>query len=103
MPIAGTRWVQHSPTGNRMMTTALIVEDHPEQAGLVARILRMRDFEPIVAEDGQTGLRLARKHQPDVLLLDLMLPDFNCFDVFLQLITDSVTTLIHVFILTAPP
>ena len=35
-----------------MMATALIVEDHPDQAGLVARILRMRDFEPIVAEDG---------------------------------------------------
>jgi DNA-binding response OmpR family regulator len=84
-----------------MMTTALIVEDHPEQAGLVARILRMRDFEPIVAEDGQTGLRLARKHQPDVLLLDLMLPDINGFDVCRQLRTDRETMLIPVVMLTA--
>ena len=83
------------------MTTALIVEDHPEQAGLVARILRMRDFEPIVAEDGQTGLRLARKHQPDVLLLDLMLPDINGFDVCRQLRTDRETMLIPVVMLTA--
>jgi DNA-binding response OmpR family regulator len=84
-----------------MMTTALIVEDHPEQAGLVARILRMRDFEPIVAEDGTTGLRLARKHQPDVLLLDLMLPDINGFDVCRQLRMDRETMLIPVVMLTA--
>ena len=84
-----------------MMTTALIVEDHPEQAGLVARILRLRDFEPIVAEDGQTGLRLARQHQPDVLLLDLMLPDINGFDVCRQLRTDRETMLIPVVMLTA--
>ena len=37
------------------MATALIVEDHPDQAELVARILRLRDYEPIVAEDGETG------------------------------------------------
>ena len=84
-----------------MMATALIVEDHPEQAGLVARILRMRDFEPIVAEDGETGLRLARKHQPDVVLLDLMLPDINGFDVCRQLRTDRETMLIPVVMLTA--
>jgi DNA-binding response OmpR family regulator len=77
------------------------VEDHPEQAGLVARILRMRDFEPIVAEDGRSGLHLARKHQPDVLLLDLMLPDINGFDVCRQLRMDRETMLIPVVMLTA--
>ena len=40
------------------MGTALIVEDHPEQADLVARIVRLRNYDPIVAEDGETGLRL---------------------------------------------
>ena len=39
-----------------MAETALIVEDHPEQAELVARILGMRNYESIVAEDGETGL-----------------------------------------------
>jgi len=83
------------------MATALIVEDHPEQAGLVARILRMREFEPIIAEDGNTGLRLAREHLPDVLLLDLMLPDINGFDVCRQLRLDRSTMLIPVVMLTA--
>lgn len=83
------------------MTTALIVEDHPEQAGLVARILRLREISPIIAEDGETGLRLARKHLPDVLLLDLMLPDINGFDVCRRLRTDPATRLIPVVMLTA--
>ncbi|WP_246196111.1 response regulator [Aquisphaera giovannonii] len=77
------------------------MEDHPDQAALVARILRMRDFEPLVAEDGTTALRLARKHVPDVLLLDLMLPDINGFDVCRQLRLDRATMLIPVVMLTA--
>jgi DNA-binding response OmpR family regulator len=83
------------------MGTALIVEDHPEQADLVARILRLRNYDPIVAEDGETGLRLAREHVPDVLLLDLMLPDINGFDVCRRLRTDRATMLIPVVMLTA--
>jgi DNA-binding response OmpR family regulator len=83
------------------MGTALIVEDHPEQADLVARILRMRDYQPIVAEDGEAGLRLARERHPDVMLLDLMLPDINGFDVCRRLRTDPATRLIPVVMLTA--
>jgi DNA-binding response OmpR family regulator len=84
-----------------MMSTALIVEDHPEQADLVAGILRLRDYEPIVAESGETGLRLARERSPDVVLLDLMLPDINGFDVCRRLRTDRATMLIPVVMLTA--
>ncbi len=87
--------------GNRTMGTALIVEDHPEQADLVARIVRLRNYDPIVAEDGETGLRLAREHLPDVVLLDLMLPDINGFDVCRRLRTDRATMLVPVVMLTA--
>jgi DNA-binding response OmpR family regulator len=83
------------------MTTALIVEDHPEQAELVARILSTRDYESILAEDGETGLRIAREHMPDVVLLDLMLPDINGFDVCRRLRTDRTTMMIPVVMLTA--
>jgi DNA-binding response OmpR family regulator len=83
------------------MGTALIVEDHPEQAELVARILRLRAYTPIVAETGETGLRLARERMPDVMLLDLMLPDINGFDVCRRLRTDPATMLIPVVMLTA--
>jgi DNA-binding response OmpR family regulator len=83
------------------MTTALIVEDHPEQAELVARLVRLRDYDPIVAEDGETGLRLARERIPDVVLLDLMLPDINGFDVCRRLRSDRATMTIPVVMLTA--
>jgi DNA-binding response OmpR family regulator len=83
------------------MGTALIVEDHPEQADLVSRILRMRNYQPIIAEDGESGLQLARERHPDVMLLDLMLPDINGFDVCRRLRTDPTTWLIPVVMLTA--
>jgi DNA-binding response OmpR family regulator len=83
------------------MGTALIVEDHPEQADLVARILRLREYVPILAENGEAGLRLARECVPDVMLLDLMLPDINGFDVCRRLRTDPTTMLIPVVMLTA--
>jgi len=84
-----------------MMRTALIVEDHPEQADLVARILSLRDYVPILADCGESGLRLAREHIPDIVLLDLMLPDINGFDVCRRLRTDRTTMLIPVVMLTA--
>ncbi len=89
------------PAGNTMKATALIVEDHPEQAGLVSRILRLREFSSMIAGDGETGLRLAQEHMPDVVLLDLMLPDINGFDVCRRLRTDQATMLVPVVMLTA--
>jgi DNA-binding response OmpR family regulator len=83
------------------MRTALIVEDHPEQAELVARILRTRSYESLIAEDGETGLRIARERVPDVVLLDLMLPDISGFDVCRRLRTDRATMVIPVIMLTA--
>jgi DNA-binding response OmpR family regulator len=83
------------------MGTALIVEDHTEQAEMVAKLLRMRNYEPIVAETGESGLRLAREQNPDVVLLDLMLPDINGFDVCRLLRSDRATMLTPVVMLTA--
>ncbi|WP_337175726.1 response regulator [Paludisphaera sp.] len=88
-------------TGTSKMATALIVEDHPEQARLVRKILGLRGYEAEIAEDGETGLRLARELQPDVILLDLMLPDVNGFDVCRRLRGDRATMLIPVVMLTA--
>jgi DNA-binding response OmpR family regulator len=83
------------------MSTALIVEDHPDQAHMAAQMLRLRDYKPIIALDGESGLKLLREHQPDVVVLDVMLPDINGFDVCRRLRSDRDTMLTPVVMLTA--
>lgn len=87
--------------GDTILATALIVEDHPDQAQMVARMLRLHQYEPLLAPDGTTALELARSHSPDVVLLDLMLPDINGFDVCRRLRTDRSTMLTPIVMLTA--
>jgi DNA-binding response OmpR family regulator len=84
-----------------MTATALIVEDDPAQAEMVCRLLRLRGFDAQIASNGLTGLEKARTGSPDVVLLDLMLPDISGFDVCRQLRTDRSTMLTPVVMLTA--
>ncbi len=84
-----------------MIATALVVEDDPAQAELVCRLLRLKGFDPEIASDGLSGLEKAREHSPDVVLLDLMLPDISGFDVCRKLRTDRSTMLTPVVMLTA--
>jgi DNA-binding response OmpR family regulator len=68
---------------------------------MVAGLLRFRNFEPLVAGTGEAGLKLAREHSPDVVILDLMLPDISGFDVCRRLRSDRATMLLPVVMLTA--
>ena len=83
------------------MPTALIVEDDPDQAEMAARLLRYRQFDSTIAPTGGEGLVLARSLRPDVVLLDLMLPDTTGFDVCRCLREDRSTMLTPVVMLTA--
>jgi DNA-binding response OmpR family regulator len=83
------------------MDTALIVEDDRDQAQLAAQLVRFRGFEPIVAETGEGGYELARRFLPDVVLLDLMLPDTSGFEICRRLRSDRETLLTPIVMLTA--
>lgn len=63
------------------MKKALIVEDDPDQAEMAASFLRIRQLRPMIAGDGATALEMAESFQPDLVLLDLMLPDVDGFEV----------------------
>jgi DNA-binding response OmpR family regulator len=63
------------------MDTALIVEDDPDQAEMAASFLRLLRIEPRLAFDGLSALDLMADHRPDLVLLDLMLPDIDGFEV----------------------
>lgn len=83
------------------MDTALIVEDDRDQAELAAQFVRMRDLRPLVAGTGEAGLEMAREFQPDVILLDLMLPDTDGFDICRQLRSDRRTMDTPIVMVTA--
>src|SRR5690349_6025994 len=67
-------------------TRILLIEDHPLIRAGVRRLLAQRkSFELLEAERGQTGLELNKRHRPNVVLLDLDLPDGNGLDLMSQL------------------
>lgn len=59
------------------MTTILILEDDPQQSRLMKRLLEHGGFEVLVAGDGESGLRTAMAALPDLILLDMGLPDLD--------------------------
>jgi DNA-binding NarL/FixJ family response regulator len=71
-------------------TRILLIEDHPLIRAGVRRLLAQRkSFELLEAERGQTGLELNKRHRPNVVLLDLDLPDGNGLDLMSQLGADN--------------
>ncbi|MGX5818133.1 response regulator transcription factor [Chitinophaga lutea] len=62
-----------------MKASVLLVEDEQQLAQIVRDSLEMRGFRMYCAHDGREGLRLYRQHKPDVLVLDVMMPDLDGF------------------------
>ena len=75
-----------------MEKTILIVEDETNIVDILSFNLEREGYNTIEAYDGQTGLQLAREQNPDLILLDLMLPQMNGFDVCRQLRADGCST-----------
>jgi len=66
----------------RVPSTVLIVDDHPSFRASARAILEADGFEIVgEAEDGTTGLKMLRRLRPDIVLLDVQLPDMSGFDV----------------------
>ena len=58
-------------------TRILVVDDEPNLVHLVRGYLEREGYEVVVAVDGPTGVRLAQETQPDLVILDVMLPGFD--------------------------
>ncbi len=69
----------------QMIKKILIVEDNPEVVNLVQMILEHLGYAPIVAMTGKQGVDLATSHLPDLVLLDISLPDMDGFTVACQI------------------
>ena len=79
----------------------LLVEDNEDNRTLFSVILRYHNFDVIEAGDGEEALRLARKHHPDVILMDLGLPGMDGLEATAQLKGDDDTADIPIVALTA--
>lgn len=77
------------------------IEDEPEMIDLVRLILTRKHFEVVGANGGREGLDTIRKLMPDAVLLDLMMPDMDGWDVYQQLKADEATRNIPVIVVTA--
>ena len=56
------------------MSKILVVEDSPMIQEILVERLRFRNYEVIVAQDGQEGVEMAQREQPDLILMDISLP-----------------------------
>jgi len=79
----------------------LIVEDNPLNMKLLRDVLEAHGYETITTGEGGAALTLACERQPDLILMDLQLPDISGFDAVRQLKDDASTRTIPVVAVTA--
>jgi two-component system, OmpR family, phosphate regulon response regulator PhoB len=83
------------------MARILVIEDEADIRQILAYNLGVEGHEVLLAERGATGLALAREKRPDLVLLDLMLPDLSGLEICRSLKSDGALRSIPVIMLTA--
>lgn len=83
-----------------MAKTILFVEDESALQKTVGEVLSQEGYQVVSALNGEIGLRLAKEKNPDLVLLDLILPKVNGFEVLKRLKEDAATKKIPVIVLT---
>ncbi len=86
---------------NESIRSIVYIEDDPEMIDLVSLIVNKRGFHVKGAHGGRHGLDIVKKERPTLILLDLMMPDMDGWDVYQQLKSEEETRDIPVIIITA--
>jgi len=86
---------------NGTVKTILCIEDEPEMIDLIKLILGRRGFDVHGAAGGVEGIRIVRELHPDLVLLDLMMPDMDGWEVYQQMKAEASTRDIPVIVITA--
>ena len=82
-------------------TRVLIIEDDHENLALMSLIFERANFEVFKAVDGISGLEIARQEQPDIILLDLAIPNLDGWEVTRRIKENIITKNIPIIIVTA--
>ena len=84
-----------------MPRTVLIVDDERDTNDILARMVQSRGFEPVQVFEGTKAVAAVHEHDPDLVLLDLMMPDIDGFAICEQLKRDRATNLVPIIMATA--
>jgi two-component system, OmpR family, response regulator len=84
-----------------MPRTVLVVDDEPDANDILAHLVRPQGFEPMQVYSGEEALKAVAQQRPDLILLDLFLPDIDGFEVCDRLKRDRETNLIPIIMVTA--
>jgi DNA-binding response OmpR family regulator len=80
--------------------TIVVIDDDEDFLALVRMMLAENQFQIIPALTGQAGLDAIRAHRPDLVILDLALPDISGWEVFVQMRAEAATSQTPVIVLT---
>ena len=83
------------------MPKILIVEDNEENRDSLSRRLQRRGFAVIIAEDGKAGVAMAQSEKPDLILMDMNMPELDGWEATRQLKAAAATKDLPVIALTA--
>jgi CheY-like chemotaxis protein len=83
------------------MSKILLVEDNEMNRDMLSRRLERKEFEVIIAVDGQAGINMATAESPDLILMDLSLPVIDGWEATRRIKDDAATQSIPVIALTA--
>ena len=79
----------------------LVVDDIPTNNILMKNLLRVRNYEVLLAQSGIEALRIAEERKPDVILLDIMMPVMDGYEVLARLRSNDTTKDIKVVMVSA--
>lgn len=92
---------ENGTTDDTEQPKILVVDDHPASRMTAAALLAVEGYEVLEAENGPVALKMISESKPDVILLDVMMPGMDGFEVCRQLKQDEQTRLIPVIFITA--
>jgi CheY-like chemotaxis protein len=81
--------------------TILVVDDEPALLRLMAFLLQRKGYGMLTATNGEEALRVLREHRPDLILLDIMMPRLDGYEVAKAIRSDPVTADIPIVMLSA--
>ncbi|MFT6733559.1 MAG: twitching motility two-component system response regulator PilH [Polaribacter sp.] len=82
------------------MSKILIVDDSPTETHILTQMLDKNGYQVVTAESGESGVEVAKKELPDLVLMDVVMPGINGFQATRQLKKETTTAHIPVVIVT---